>query len=81
LATVVPAKIAVIAPECDMPAMRMARLRAWSRLGQIETIIAAAQSDKDFNVRRRAVEILGELRHPAAIEPLAQLLRDEDKCG
>ncbi|MEO7021518.1 MAG: HEAT repeat domain-containing protein [Ktedonobacteraceae bacterium] len=78
LARVVPAKIVALTPECTMPGIRLARLSAWNVLGQVDEIILAAQSDTNSKVRQRAIEILGELRDPAAIEPLTQLLRDED---
>jgi HEAT repeat protein len=78
LARVVPTKILDLALECDRPEMRMTRLRAWSVLGQVDEIIAAACSDKQSPVRQRAIEILGDLKHPAAIEPLARLLRNQD---
>ncbi|HEU5374334.1 MAG TPA: HEAT repeat domain-containing protein [Ktedonobacteraceae bacterium] len=77
LAEAAPAKIATLAPECDLPAMRMARLRAWGVLGQGEEIIVAARSEKNFQVRQRAIEILGDMRYPGAREPLLHLLRDE----
>ncbi len=78
LARVVPAKMIDLALECDLPEMRIARLRAWSMLGQVESIIATARSDKHNDVRQRAIEILGALGDPVAIEPLTQLLRDND---
>jgi HEAT repeat protein len=78
LAQVVPATIANLAPECHLPEMRMVRLRAWGTLGQVEAIIAAARSEKDVHVRQRAIEILGDLGDPMAIEPLTQLLQDND---
>ena len=78
LAKVVPARILALALEYDRPWTRMARLHAWSVLGQVDEIISAAHSDKDSEVRQRAIEILGDLGHPAAIEPLTQLLREDD---
>lgn len=77
-ARVIPATIATLAPTCNLPGMRLARLRAWSMLGEVDKLLNAARSETNNQARWRAIEILGELHDPRALEPLIQLLRDED---
>lgn len=78
LARVIPAAISTLAPGCNLPGMRRARLRAWGMLGEVDKLLNAALSETDNQARWCAIEILGELREPRTLEPLIQLLRDED---
>jgi HEAT repeat protein len=47
-------------------------------LGEVDKLLNAARSETDNQARWRAIKILGELRDPRTLEPLIQLLRDED---
>ena len=65
--------------EADAPAERAAAARSLALLGdRVATPhLIAALEDQNLDVRRAAVEALGSLRDPAAVEPLEILLERE----
>ena len=65
--------------EADAPAERSAAARSLAILGDRDAtpLLVAALADPVSDVRRAAVEALGALRDPAAVEPLEALLERE----
>ncbi|HEX8338496.1 MAG TPA: HEAT repeat domain-containing protein, partial [Pyrinomonadaceae bacterium] len=65
--------------EADAPAERSAAARALALLGDRKAtpLLVAALEDPVMDVRRAAVEALGALRDPSAVEPLEALLERE----
>ncbi|MET0624506.1 MAG: HEAT repeat domain-containing protein, partial [Pyrinomonadaceae bacterium] len=65
--------------EADAPAERAAAARSLALLGDRSATphLVAALEDQNLDVRRAAVEALGSLRDPVAVEPLEALLERE----